>query len=667
MNPFLSQRSIRILCAWLGLVAFASAQQEDLHGDPAAPRAEYWSDEIVDLFATLPVQDGGRVKPLSSVAGLRLLTFNGKRTLKLADGTKLDPNRWMLDVLFFPELAEDYPCFRIQDGALLTVMGLTAKKKRDWYSYHELRSGRGALYTEAQSAAEIDAAKRDSLGRHALKLHQDLSLYESLGSLLTISRGSYPTDGDTVLAELLGPPQPGVSWILPNSRKLLILRSTYPEGSSTLIAVEALVQSLQDSLNRAGRALALIPPATIDDGHDHDDSLWWNPADLISTVFRSEESHAVHLEPQRNLFALLEQLEQDKHDGPAFTATLRAFHDMAVEIAVQRGEYKHIPLEVDLYRWNPFLKSLVAYLFAFLLGAFGFLLPKQGWLRHATTGMVVLGVGFAIFGIVLRCIIRERPPVVTLYDTILFITSVVVLASMFMEWLTRQRIAMFLAAFLGVAGMFLASRYEMKEVANAGDTMATVMAVLDTNYYLAIHVTTISIGYAGGLLAAAIAHVWIFGKLFGLRQGDKEFYKGLTRMIYGTVCFSLLFSLFGTIMGGVWANDSWGRFWGWDPKENGALLICIWMLVVLHARLGGYIRERGMANMAVLGGVVVSMSWWGVNLLSVGLHSYGFTSGVAMTLYIYWGIEVLVLAMSVGQGMMRKSDGDAKPPSTLPA
>ena len=667
MKHSLRNPSLLILCAWLGLMTFASAQQETAQGDPEAPRSEYWSDEVVDLFATLPVQDGGRVKPLSSIAGLRLLTFNGKRTLKLSDGTKLDPNRWLLDVLFFPDLAADYPCFRVQDGALLTVMGLQAKKKRDWYSYNELLPGRAGLYTEAQSAADVDADDRDNLGRQALKLHQDLYLYEGLSSLLSISRGDYPTDADAVLAELLGTPQQGVSWILPKARGLLMLRATYPEGSTTMLAAEALLQTLQNSLNRASKAPTLIPPATIDDGHDHDDSIWWNPADLISTVFRSEESHAVHLEPQRNLFSLLEQLERDKHDVPAFTATLRAFHDQAVQLATARGEYKHIPLEVDLYRWNPFIKSLMSFLVAFLLGSFGFLLPKQTWLRYATTGMVSLGLGLAIFGIVLRCIIRERPPVVTLYDTILFITSVVVLASMFMEWLTRQRIAMFLAAFLGVAGMFLASRYEMKEVASAGDTMATVMAVLDTNYYLAIHVTTISIGYAGGLLAAAIAHVWIFGKLFGLRRGDKEFYKGITRMIYGTVCFSLLFSLFGTIMGGVWANDSWGRFWGWDPKENGALLIVIWMLVVLHARLGGYIRERGLANMALLGGVVVSMSWWGVNLLSVGLHSYGFTSGVAMTLYTYWGIEVFVLALSVGHGMMRKSDGDAKPPSTLPA
>jgi ABC-type transport system involved in cytochrome c biogenesis permease subunit len=242
--------------------------------------------------------------------------------------------------------------------------------------------------------------------------------------------------------------------------------------------------------------------------------------------------------------------------------------------------------------------------------------------------------------------------VVTLYDTILFITSSIVLVGMLLEWLMRQRIALPMAALLGAAGMFFANKYEMYEISTQGDTIASVVAVLDTNYYLAIHVTTIALGYAGGLLAGALAHVWVLGKLFGLRRGQPRFYKSLTRMTYGVVCFSLLFSIFGTIMGGVWANDSWGRFWGWDPKENGALLICLWLLLILHARLGGYVRERGFMVLCILAAVVVSISWWGVNLLSVGLHSYGFTSGAAVKLYIFWAIEGGVILLAALQGLL---------------
>src|SRR5437763_1739057 len=84
-------------------------------------------------------------------------------------------------------------------------------------------------------------------------------------------------------------------------------------------------------------------------------------------------------------------------------------------------------------------------------------------------------------------------------------------------------------------------------------------------------------------------------------------------------------SLFvGTVLGGIWADQSWGRFWGWDPKENGAVLIVLWCAIILHARWGGFIRQRGLMVMAIFGNVVTSFSWFGVNMLGVGLHSYGF-------------------------------------------
>ena len=118
-------------------------------------------------------------------------------------------------------------------------------------------------------------------------------------------------------------------------------------------------------------------------------------------------------------------------------------------------------------------------------------------------------------------------------------------------------------------------------------------------------------------------------------------------MVYGVVCFGLLFSVVGTILGGVWANDSWGRFWGWDPKENGALMIVLFELAIVHARLGGYVKHFGIAIMAVLGGAVVAFSWWHVNLLGVGLHSYGFTDGVAGVLRSYYTFVAVFIALSL--------------------
>ena len=167
----------------------------------------------------------------------------------------------------------------------------------------------------------------------------------------------------------------------------------------------------------------------------------------------------------------------------------------------------------------------------------------------------------------------------------------------------RQRIALALATMLGAGGMFLSMKYEFKEAVTAGDTMPLLVAVLDTNFWLATHVTTSTLGYAAGLLAAAIAHVWLLGKLLGYRRGDQAFYQAVSQMTYGVVCFGLLFTVVGTMLGGVWANYSWGRFWGWDPKENAALMICLWQTAMLQARLGGYIRDRGLAlDQAMAGG-----------------------------------------------------------------
>jgi cytochrome c biogenesis factor len=120
-----------------------------------------------------------------------------------------------------------------------------------------------------------------------------------------------------------------------------------------------------------------------------------------------------------------------------------------------------------------------------------------------------------------------------------------------------------------------------------------------------------------------LAIIYIVRGVF-TRSLTKQTADSLARMTYGVVCFATLFSFVGTVLGGIWADQSWGRFWGWDPKENGAVLIVLWCAIILHARWGGFIRQRGLMIMAIFGNVVTSFSWFGVNMLGVGLHSYGF-------------------------------------------
>ncbi|WP_395753670.1 cytochrome c biogenesis protein CcsA [Prosthecobacter sp.] len=129
----------------------------------------------------------------------------------------------------------------------------------------------------------------------------------------------------------------------------------------------------------------------------------------------------------------------------------------------------------------------------------------------------------------------------------------------------------------------------------------------------------------------------------------------LTRIAYGFICIGLFLSLVGTILGGIWANYSWGRFWGWDPKENGALMIVLMCLIILHARLGGFIREAGLHASNLILGCIVIFSWFGVNQLGVGLHAYGFTEGIWPKIYGYWLVQTILLI--VGLAAVKLSAG----------
>ena len=230
----------------------------------------------------------------------------------------------------------------------------------------------------------------------------------------------------------------------------------------------------------------------------------------------------------------------------------------------------------------------------------------------------------------------------TLYETVIFISATGVLALLATEYFTKRRVALALAPLMGLGLMLLANQYEEL---TGNDTMPQLVAVLRDNFWLTVHVLCITLGYTGGLAAALIAHVYIFAKVFAKDRPGSAWYRDIAKMTYGMLCFALLTSLVGTIIGGVWANDSWGRFWGWDPKENGALLICLAQLAILHARMGGMIKAMGISLATIFQGMIIAASWWGVNLLGIGLHSYGFTAGVFNALVAFWLIEAAVLLL----------------------
>ncbi len=171
-----------------------------------------------------------------------------------------------------------------------------------------------------------------------------------------------------------------------------------------------------------------------------------------------------------------------------------------------------------------------------------------------------------------------------------------------------------------------------------------MQAVLDTQFWLATHVVCITIGYSTTFLAGFLGIAYLFGYHLTGKLGKKEADQ-IIRMTYGTLCFALFFSFIGTVLGGLWADDSWGRFWGWDPKENGALIIVLWNALVLHARWGKMIGPTGLATLAIAGNIATAWSWFGVNELSVGLHAYGFTEGRAFWLLMFMLSQLVFIGL----------------------
>lgn len=295
--------------------------------------------------------------------------------------------------------------------------------------------------------------------------------------------------------------------------------------------------------------------------------------------------------------------------------------------------------ETRFNAYAPFALAQMLYLVVLLLtmGAwFGATRPL------AAAAYRILLVTFLLHsaGLVARIVLSGRPPVTNLYSSAIFIGWGCILFCLIMERAHRTGLLTLIGGAAGFLTLLVAAA-----LAGDGDTMAVLVAVLDTNFWLATHVVIVTLGYSATFLAGMLATAYIFGGLF-TPLITPAVAQRLGQMLYGVIAFALVFSLVGTVLGGIWADQSWGRFWGWDPKENGALLIVLWNAMILHARWAGLARTRGIAGMAVFGNIVTSWSWWGTNMLGVGLHSYGFIDSAVLWLGIFIASQLGIIAVA---------------------
>ena len=555
------------------------------------PPKRHADDLDFPKLGKIPVLVGGRVKPLDTVARNSLLIIHGRQTVRLANAKQLTAMRWLTDTLFNAPVADQYPVFVIQNAEVLGLFGWE-QSERKYFSFAELTPFLKQIDDQGEQSDKLQSVERSAYQSAILNLRNALVLYQRLKNSLQ------PEDAQNFASELQS-----FESALPAAGEAARKREMGENFDKAKL--DNVAQSIQQYQKMVELAYVLaVPPASLGQKDP-----WRSVGETLVQSMTTREIH-----PVVKMYAEM---------GDAYRAgnsSLFNHHSDLLLGLIAKGQptaTKRASFEFLFNHVDPFTHSMVLYVLAFLLACGSWM----GWnrpLNRAAFYLLLLALAVHTFGLVSRMYLQERPPVTNLYSSAIFIGWGAVIVALILERIFRDGIGAACAGAIGFITLIIAHH-----LAGSGDTLEMLQAVLDTNIWLATHVVAITTGYSAMFLAGMLAIIYIVRGVF-TRSLKKETADSLARMTYGVVCFATLFSFVGTVLGGIWADQSWGRFWGWDPKENGAVLIVLWCAIILHARWGGFIRQRGLMIMAIFGNVVTSFSWFGVNMLGVGLHSYGF-------------------------------------------
>ena len=461
------QASLEMLSGLLlatGLLASPAGAQHQhsgaQHPHAAEPRGEPWPAEVVDLAQSLPIQDGGRIKPLDTYAQFTLLRMNGKRSMKTPQGERIGPVEWLLDTLFFPEAAADYEVFLVQNADVVQAIGVSreGKRKRDRYSFNELAGGVNRLFSLAQEYAAIEEKDRSSTQQQIFVLANNVNSFMQLHGSMDFARHDFDVGTPADLSGVFDGMERAtfsqvVAHLLPTLELYRELAAD-PErsGGDQQQAVARLLQNVSDLAGRAQHLAILPPTAPVEEQAE-----WFTPSDVLFEASMHTHTAPAHVEA----ISALEGMARSRARPEAFQRELERLHGATRSLAEARGEYRKIGIEVGYYKAKLLDYSQYAFVLAFLLMAFMWLRPRSSALYLATSAAVVVPTLLLIAAITVRCIIRGRPPVSTLYETVLFVTAVGAIVAMIMEGINRQKIALSSAAILGTVGLFIANGYEL--------------------------------------------------------------------------------------------------------------------------------------------------------------------------------------------------------------
>lgn len=324
-------------------------------------------------------------------------------------------------------------------------------------------------------------------------------------------------------------------------------------------------------------------------------------------------------------------------DAPRFAAAAEAFFASLSEAGKQFGHSPGtdtVERELWYHRVNPFRKAWLFDLVAALLFAasllFGVRWPRVGQFYYGAGWLAaVCCLGWASAGFVCRVQIAGRPPVSNMYESIIWVAFMALAVGLLLETIYRRGIIALAAALVSTLGFVLADQLPL----TFSPALQPLQAVLRSNYWLTIHVLPMVSSYAPLALAWGLGNLNLCLILFA--PGRRDLIATLSQFSYRAIQVGVLLLFLGTMLGGFWAAESWGRFWGWDPKEVWALIALLCYIVPLHARYLGWVRDFGLAVASVVCFASVVMAWYGVNfVLGAGLHSYGFGSGDDRWIYL---------------------------------
>lgn len=567
-------------------------------------------------FGKLPVVFEGRVKPFDTLARNTLRKISDYNTFKDEEGERQPALRWLLDVIADPEVADNHKVFRIYNLEILDTLGLK-RRKGFQYSLAEIRGtgsddeGKGweKLNEQIEKASHVDDQALTFYQKKALELSRRFQGYWRVSAAF----------------QEMQMPDPPSKEELEKDRQTAVM-TWYRRVLAQAAQEEAQLERMQSPL--------AVPNLSADE--DEDDKPWRAYAAALNEAKISE---MVGQKPGPAFSALQAVFEAyQKGDAEAFNENVAKYRQLLAKHDIEKLDLRSVAFETSYNRFSPFYYCMVLYGFAFAL-AFGGCLGWKKILGRSAFWLLIFILCIHTVGIISRIYISGRPPITNLYSSAVTIAWMCVAVGLIFEAVFRLGFGNVEAAASGFSILLIAQFLGLR-----GDTFTVLQAVLDTQFWLTLHVIAIGVGYAATFVAGLFGIIYIITGFF-TPSLDAETNKSLTRMTYGTLCFAIFFSFWGTVLGGLWADDSWGRFWGWDPKENGALIIVLWNAIILHARWAGTIRNRGLAVLAVGGNIVTSWSWFGVNELGVGLHAYGFTEGVLLWLSLVVASQLVIIGI----------------------